>query len=751
MTTIFEKSRSMALKLGNASSQALFCTFEVSTKDGRLVKRPIQRSGKAGVPAVISPEALFTAADIHELEAIEHGQYFGLNMNKPIYVEGRGFLVCLDVDMKHRLKSDPPHSAVKRLESWVNEVRALNELSVSSKGHHVFIFAKTADNVLRKYLLAQGQEVEVFGLESSDKKSILLTGEAMEGEIVEVDDLAALLIELGIAQKRGALQPVQAQAQARSLEFLYPAQMLAGSASIEAFTAPLKVAPVRHYGNGLQVTWERAVEALKFISPDVAYDQWIKVGQALHDAFSEPGRALWGHWSSGGAKYEGQADIDTHWRSFHQGGGVGIGTLFHIAKETGYQMPAGVPRQPVGADFSGLTIDNETGEVLPALKTVSISDVISHPSPAPAFVWDGYLPRGVVSMLAAHGGTGKSTIGLMLCVATALGRPLFGVDTVQCRALFVSLEDGGSLVRHRLANICHQWGVTPGSLEGKLTIVDGTDDPELFTADKRDAGVKTRTYFEMNELVQSGEVGLVVVDNASDAYGGDEIQRRQVRAFIRSLMEVAKPVDCALLLLAHVDKNTSRTLKPENAEGYSGSTAWHNSVRSRLLMKRDESGKLTVEHQKSNLGRCRESLTLAWREGELPQVETSAEISLDPQIDGFRSKADSDRCITLLRMIDEFASRGQFCSPATTSRNHVHAVLKSEPLFQSLKLRPDDTKRLVVHCQRSKWIESQQYKVDYKDKFRWVLTEAGRSFAGLVVPQTQEAAESPPSAIYPPS
>ncbi len=126
-------------------------------------------------------------------------------------------------------------------------------------------------------------------------------------------------------------------------------------------------------------------------------------------------------------------------------------------------------------------------------------------------------------------------------------------------------------------------------------------------------------------------------------------------------------------------------------------------------------------------------------------METSAEISLGPQIDGFKSKADSDRCITLLRMIDEFASRGQFCSPAATSRNHVYAVLKSEALFQSLKLRPDDTKRLVVHCQRSKWIESQQYKVDYKDKFRWGLTEAGRSFAGLVVPQTQEAAESPPS------
>jgi len=336
-------------------------------------------------------------------------------------------------------------------------------------------------------------------------------------------------------------------------------------------------------------------------------------------------------------------------------------------------------------------------------------------------------------MLAAHGGTGKSTIALMLCVAAALGRPLFGADTEQCKTLFVSLEDSASVVRHRLANICQKWEVSPAALDGKLIIVDGTDDPELFTADHRAAGAKTRTYFEMNQLVKTGEVGLVVVDNASDAYGGDEIQRRQVRAFIRALMEVAKPFNCALLLLAHVDKNTSRNGKSQDGEAYSGSTAWHNSVRSRLFMRRDQIGRLSIEHQKSNLGRCHDPLALTWRDGELPQLATdnSAEMSLDAQIAGARGKADHDRCITLLKIIDEFASRGQFCSPAVTSRNHVHAVLKSEPLFQGLRLRPDDTKRLVVQCQRAKWIETQKYKVDYKDKKRWGLTDAGRLFAGL--------------------
>lgn len=742
MKTIFDQTQKMALKLGNAAN-ALFCTFEV-TRDanGNLKKKPIQRGGKAGVPAFISDVALFTADDVWSMEAIQYGQYFGLCMVKPLHVEGKGYLVCIDVDMKRKPKGEPIHVGIMNLQEWVNKTGALNEKSVSGKGHHVFIYAKNADNILRKYTLVLGQEIEIFGLDSSDKKSVILTGKAMEGEVVEVDNLEALFNELGI--KDEYVPPtLKATAPAGNLDFLTPAPAPAPRSNVEGFKAPLQ-APARQYANDPQETYSKAVEALKFID-DSDYGQWIKVGQALHDGFGEQGRALWLGWSSGGEKYQGQGDINTHWKSFHQGGGVSIGTLFHIAKESGYQGPA-------GADFSGLTIDNETGEVLPALKALSIHDVISHPSPAPAFVWDGYLPRGVVSMLAAHGGTGKSTIALLLCVATSLGRPLFGVDTAQCNTLFVSLEDSPSVVRHRLANICQKWDVNPASFDGKLTIVDGTDNPELFTADSRNAGVKTRTYFEMNQLVKSCEVGLVVVDNASDAYGGDEIQRRQVRAFIRALMEVAKPVNCALLLLAHVDKTTSRANKSENSEGYSGSTAWNNSVRSRLFMKRDESGNLTIEHQKSNLvGRCHEPLTLTWRDGELPQLANSIEIFLDPQVAAIRSKADDERCITLLKMIDEFASRGQFCSPATTSKNHVHAVLKSEPEFQGLRLRPDDTKRLVVQCQRARWIEIQQFKVDYKDRTRWVLTEGGRLFAGLVASQALKGDESPPPANCPPT
>jgi hypothetical protein len=198
-----------------------------------------------------------------------------------------------------------------------------------------------------------------------------------------------------------------------------------------------------------------------------------------------------------------------------------------------------------GMDVLALLLESasEPPKPPPLLKPVSVFDCITNPAPPPGFVWDGYLPRGNVALFGAHGGTGKSTIALMLAVCAVLGRPLFGVDTDACPVLFVSLEDGSNVVRHRLAGICRAWCIDPIELHGKLHIVDGTECPELFAAETRGAGEITASYFELRKIVLSENIGLVLVDNASDAFGGDEIQRRQVRAFMRSLNEVARLTD----------------------------------------------------------------------------------------------------------------------------------------------------------------------------------------------------------------
>ena len=377
---------------------------------------------------------------------------------------------------------------------------------------------------------------------------------------------------------------------------------------------------------------------------------------------------------------------------------------------------------------------------------VDVLGVWSDPSPPPAFVWGQYLPRGTTTLFGAHGGTGKSTIGLMLAVATAAGLPLFGAPTAPTPAIFVSLEDGADIVRHRLGAICRWLEVDPMTLAGKLFVVDGTEHPELYGADNRHGdGMTSDTYAELRELVESTGAGLVLIDNASDAYASDEIVRRHVRAFIRHLNLIGKRHDAAMVLLSHVDKNTSKSKKPENGEGYSGSTAWHNSVRSRLFLYRDDdSGLLTLEHQKSNYGKKQPPLMLLWPENGFPRAHQEGDTpDYSGLIDKAQSRQQDANAAEVLKMLAEFEGRGQYASPSPTARNNVYALLKAEPQFKRLKLGRDAVAMIVTQCHRAGWIEPLEYRADYKNRQRWAVTEGGKAWAGLTNPP------SPPCPLTP--
>jgi len=496
-------------------------------------------------------------------------------------------------------------------------------------------------------------------------------------------------------------------------------------------------------GNG--PLWDDLRAALEYIDPD-PHDEWVATGHALKNAPLEPQtkNELYHKWSAKSDKYN-YAECQATWESFSPTR-TSYKAIFKKAQKLGWSNPASGMHE---FDFSGLfgKVSSETGEIGPLLKPVSVSDVLTDPSPPPEFVWDGYIPRGVVTILGAHGGMGKSTIALMLAVCAAVGRPLFGAEVEPCKVLYVSLEDSGAIARHRLANICNIWSIDPLALLERLRIVDGTEYPELFSAESRGAGLLTETYKEMCTIVQTEGIGLVIVDNASDAYGGDEIQRRQVRAFIRALAMVIKPTNAGCLLLAHVDKNTSRTRKPEGGEGYSGSTAWHNSVRSRLFLTRADDDLLTLEHQKSNLGSMCEPINLEWAKDGLPKLV--AQSGMGDLLSSIASIAQDVRSKALLLMIAEFEDRQHYCSPVTTARNNVHATLSTEPDFKKLKLNKSDCRHILHQCQRNNWLAIVDYFDSYrKPRQRWTLTDSGRAFARVsassapCAPSCDEDAES---------
>lgn len=83
-------------------------------------------------------------------------------------------------------------------------------------------------------------------------------------------------------------------------------------------------------------TTESIRTALSFISPNLPRDEWARIAMALKSELGGSGFDLFDAWSQGGDQYKAHATRDT-WRSVSEGGGVTIGTLFHLAKQHGFK------------------------------------------------------------------------------------------------------------------------------------------------------------------------------------------------------------------------------------------------------------------------------------------------------------------------------------------------------------------------------------------------------------------------------
>ena len=250
----------------------------------------------------------------------------------------------------------------------------------------------------------------------------------------------------------------------------------------------------------------------------------------------------------------------------------------------------------------------------PPLRVVDLADVLTADISGPEFIVDRLIPRGHATLFGGHGESGKTYIALALGVHVALGVPWAGLATRRGRVLFVSLEDDGEIMRYRLRRVIegHMMQAHFHNIAANLRIIDGHDSGPMVT-EFADAGVRrimpTKVYESVKSEVEQFKPDLLIIDNASDAFDGDENNRRQVRQFIKRLVALGKEQDTAVILLAHISKGAAQYGSAGNS--YSGSTQWHNSVRSRIAIIDSK-----LVHEKSNHGAKLDcEIPLVWQNG----------------------------------------------------------------------------------------------------------------------------------------
>lgn len=240
---------------------------------------------------------------------------------------------------------------------------------------------------------------------------------------------------------------------------------------------------------------------------------------------------------------------------------------------------------------------------------------------APAIPWlvDGAFIQGTVGILAGDGGLGKSLLLQQLQTAAALGTPWLGMRTEKVRSLAVYCEDDVDELHRRQERINAHYGCPMSALDGIAIESRPGRDCVLMQFNQWGGEGKRKAMFDQVEFaaIQHG-AKIVILDTVADVFSGNEIDRNQPRTFIRALRQLALRIQGVVILTQHPSNEGM-----SSGSGRSGSTGWHNSVRSRLYLTKPKqqgpednpTNERHLKTMKQNNASFGDKLSIEWKSG----------------------------------------------------------------------------------------------------------------------------------------
>lgn len=339
---------------------------------------------------------------------------------------------------------------------------------------------------------------------------------------------------------------------------------------------------------------------------------------------------------------------------------------------------------PLGPDSSSMPPDDRFGlssgdnpfveqEEKRRSRFFPASDLSGRPVPPRLWLVQDLVPMGTVTLLGGDGGTGKSLLALQLAVSVAGGAQWLRRNIAHGGAMFISAEDDKDELHRRLVDVAAAAGLPLSDLD-RLTLRSLADEDALLAQMDRGAGTLAPSplYRDIDARIADERPALVVLDTLADMFPGNENDRAQARQFIAMLRRIAVRRECAVVLLAHPSLTGLNS-----GSGMSGSTAWSNSVRSRLYFERVSQDGFeanpdarVLRSMKSNHARIGVEINMAWKDGAF--VVEGEETGLD------RMAASSKAQRVFLKLLRTLQEQGRKVN-SSSGPNYAPSVFSSHP------------------------------------------------------------------------
>lgn len=329
-----------------------------------------------------------------------------------------------------------------------------------------------------------------------------------------------------------------------------------------------------------------AREPLMVLHPDLAYDQWIEVGQALHAQFEggADGLLLWDEWSSRGQKYKGVKELNTHYKSF-RGNGITFRSILRLAMLAGWTMPKrGRSDKPPKPSVTAAPTDGGEDPLLRRL-----SSQISGTYRMEGFPWPMLTQRaksllpGSVTLLCGAPDSAKSWFGLH-CLR------YWCEQDIKCAVMMLE-EDTGWHLQRALAQLERSTSLLDDSaIRSSPGQTMSAWDRNKTTIDKMrdhlwcDADITMPACAEWVEKRCDEGCRCLIIDPITLADPGGEKPWDADRRFMARVKASITKTGTSLLLVTHPKKGASKIPGPPCMDDLAGGAAYTRAAASVLWM-----------------------------------------------------------------------------------------------------------------------------------------------------------------------
>lgn len=295
---------------------------------------------------------------------------------------------------------------------------------------------------------------------------------------------------------------------------------------------------------------EEQIESfLKDLPEDLGYDDWVKVGMAVHHETYGEGFAIWDEWSSRSPKYTDSAYGLARWESFGVNNSAEyttMGTVLQMLRQNGVETGLEVAQ---ASDF----------EILPEPKggkyNIRSQSEFTNGFSRTTWLVKNFLPKATLGVIYGESGSGKSFLAYDLCAAIARGLDTWCGKRITKGRVLIIVAEGAQGFRQRIDAYCHQQGISPRDFE-----VDYISD---FIPNLTMPNLITDLIKEINER---DPYDLIVMDTFAQVMpGADENSGKDVGAALAQCKRIHAQTGAMVLLVHHSGKDAGK-----GARGWSG-------------------------------------------------------------------------------------------------------------------------------------------------------------------------------------